>query len=153
TLRMSISTAGNVSVAAPSSGTALTVVGGTGLSAVTFQTPSDSQVNIDAASGGRYSTLSFSNAGTLKAQTFWDNTLNAFFIGVGSRRLEFNATGTPYQFLNAAGATLDFTSTGAGSSAQTFITFSDSGGVRKGYVGLVGSNNMAISSDSGDLRL
>lgn len=80
--RVSIDANGALIIAAPTAGSAATITGLAGQSVATFNGPSDNQVNINALTGGRYSTLNFNNNALVKVSMFWDNTISAFLFNL-----------------------------------------------------------------------
>jgi hypothetical protein len=119
-LGISIVSAGNVTIAAPSSGSALIV-----------NTISDSQITVNATSG-QYSTVLFNNAGTQKAEIYYDNTNTNMFVGsIVSASVGLYTTSTQRMLIsNAGNVTINTPSSGvalaltgfAGSSALTIAT-------------------------------
>jgi hypothetical protein len=92
TPRMQITASGNVTIAAPSSGTALTV-----------NTTSDNQLSLNATAG-QYSTINFQNTGVNKALVEWDQTNSNMFIGtVVSSAITFYTNTTPRMQITASG--------------------------------------------------
>lgn len=77
---------------------------------VTIKSPSDSQLLLDADSGGQYTGLYWNNNGIQKAYAYWDNTGLQFIIGTstGNATVQLQTSGATRVSLDVAGA---FTST------------------------------------------